>query len=36
MSSFLGDKFVMADGKEVDLAYVSQAKVIMVVYTATW
>ena len=34
--AFLGNKFVTGDGKEVDLAYVQQAKVVMVLYTATW
>ena len=31
---FLGDTFVKADGSSVDLAYVTQAKIIIVMYTA--
>ena len=31
---FLGDTFVKADGSSVDLAYVTEAKIIIVMYTA--
>lgn len=34
MAAFLGDTFVKADDSAVDLAYVSRAKIILVVYTA--
>ncbi len=32
--AFLGETFVKADGSSVDLAYVTQAKIIIVMYTA--
>ena len=34
MAEFLGDNFVKADGSAVDLAYVTRAKIVLVVYTA--
>jgi glutathione peroxidase-family protein len=34
--SFLGTSFVKSDGTKVDLDYVTQGKVLLVVYSASW